>query len=343
MVTKMRARVLGACLAVMAALAGSPEGVQGAFAAQVSQAPKTRQGVAVVAVVNGEAITSQQLERRMAILARRLDPSRPQPQEDELRQAALEQLIEERLLVQAARRLGIAVGDEEVERALAIVAARNGIAREALPQAVQTQGMAFETYREELRRQLLIQRLRDRVTESSVQVTDAEVGHFLATTPELKRRFAEEAAGLTQTQVRHILIKSAPGVSDDKARAKLQALRERLRQGESFADLARVHSEDASAAQGGMLGWVLPGDFVPEFEEVMNALPVGEVSVPVKSRFGWHLIEVLARRPLVEDPEAPKNYARQLLRERKREQAFEAWLQALKADAVIETPRPTWE
>jgi peptidyl-prolyl cis-trans isomerase SurA len=297
--------------------------------------------IGVVAVVNGEPITSLQLERRRAQIERQLAQQGRAAPAQQIADEALRSLIVERIQLQAAKRFGIEVEPREVDDAIASIAARNGMDRTQLEAALQQDGISWATFQEEIRRKILLQRLQARVTQGSDTVSDAELDHFIAAFPDLKRRFAEEAANVVQTHVRHILLKTGATLTDEEAKARLVALKERLVRGEDFAELARLHSEDGSAANGGDLGWVLPGDFVPEFETVMNRLPVGAVSDPVKTRFGWHLIQVVARRPLTDDPDAFRNYARNKLRERKRQQAYEAFVQSLEAEAVIE--RPTGE
>jgi peptidyl-prolyl cis-trans isomerase SurA len=297
--------------------------------------------IGVVAVVNGEPITSLQLERRRAQIERQLAQQGRAAPAQQIADEALRSLIVERIQLQAAKRFGIEVEPREVDDAIASIAARNGMDRTQLEAALQQDGISWATFQEEIRRKILLQRLQARVTQGSDTVSDAELDHFIAAFPDLKRRFAEEAANVVQTHVRHILLKTGATLTDEEAKARLVALKERLARGEDFAELARLHSEDGSAANGGDLGWVLPGDFVPEFETVMNRLPVGAVSDPVKTRFGWHLIQVVARRPLTDDPDAFRNYARNKLRERKRQQAYEAFVQSLEAEAVIE--RPTGE
>lgn len=307
------------------------------FAARVALAAET---IGVVAVVNGEAITTQQLKERSAQLARQVATQNRNVPPQQITEEALRSLILERIQLQAAKRLGVTVSDAEVDDAIASIAARNRMSQEEMKAALAKDGISWGRFRDEIRRQIVLQRLQARVTQGADTVSDAELDHFIAAYPDLKRRFAEEAASVVQTHVRHILLKTGATLSDEEARARLVALKERVMRGESFAELARLHSEDGSATNGGDLGWVLPGDFVPEFETVMNRLQPGELSDPVKSRFGWHLIQVLARRPLTEDPEAFRNYARNQLRERKRQQAYEAFVQSLEAEAVVERPEP---
>ena len=147
----------------------------------------------------------------------------------------------------------------------------------------------------------------------------------------IAQRDAAAGPPVMQTHVRHILIKTNEVVSSDEARRKLLDLRQRIVLGhESFAKLARLYSQDASASNGGDLGWVYPGDTVPEFERAMNALKPGEISEPVKTPFGWHLIEVLARRVAPVGANRLRLQARQALRERKADEAYQEWLRQLR-------------
>ena len=141
---------------------------------------------------------------------------------------------------------------------------------------------------------------------------------------------------VTQTHARHILIKTSSVVNDDKARATLESLRERIEHGESFAELAKRYSEDASAPQGGDLGWLNPGDTVPAFEQAMNALQDGQVSQPVKSPFGWHLIQVEGHQTKDMEGEFRRMQARRELMERRIGPAYEDWLDQLRSQAYID-------
>ncbi len=141
---------------------------------------------------------------------------------------------------------------------------------------------------------------------------------------------------VTQTHARHILIKTSKVVDDDKARATLEGLRARIEHGESFAELAKRYSEDASAPQGGDLGWLNPGETVPAFEQAMNALQDGQVSEPVKSPFGWHLIQVEGRQTKNMEQEFRRMQARRELMERRIGPAYEDWLDQLRGQAYID-------
>ena len=140
-----------------------------------------------------------------------------------------------------------------------------------------------------------------------------------------------------QTRARHILIKVSQIVSAAEARRKMVELKSRLDNGAAkFEDLARLYSNDGSASKGGELGWIYPGDTVPEFERAMNALKPGEVSQPVESPFGYHLIEVLERKTEELSRERQRLAARQALREQKLEEAYEDWLRQLRDRAYVE-------
>jgi peptidyl-prolyl cis-trans isomerase SurA len=150
------------------------------------------------------------------------------------------------------------------------------------------------------------------------------------------QRGATSPVIVQQTHARHILIKINELVSESEARSRLIPLKERLENKADFAELARVHSEDGSAAKGGDLGWLSPGDTVPEFERAMNALKPGEISEPVRSPFGWHLIQVLERRNEDMSKERQRLAARQALRGRKSDEAYQEWVRQLRDRAFVE-------
>jgi peptidyl-prolyl cis-trans isomerase SurA len=147
---------------------------------------------------------------------------------------------------------------------------------------------------------------------------------------------AAAPANVQQTRVRHILIKSNELVSENDARNRLRVLKERLENKADFAELARVHSEDTSASRGGDLGWILPGDTVPEFEREMDRLKPGEISEPIRTPFGMHLIQVLERGSQDVSKERRRIAARQTLRARKSDEAYQEWVRQLRDRAYIE-------
>ena len=139
-----------------------------------------------------------------------------------------------------------------------------------------------------------------------------------------------------QTHARHILIKVNELVSESEARHKMAGLRDRLKHGGDFAELARLYSQDGSAAKGGDLGWLYPGDTVPEFERVMDRLAINELSEPTQSPFGFHLIQVLERRTQDVSDDRKRMVARQALRERKLDDAYQDWLRQIRDRAYVE-------
>ncbi len=150
-------------------------------------------------------------------------------------------------------------------------------------------------------------------------------------------RLDTSASMVTQTHARHILLRLSAQLSQDAAQRRLAEFKQQILAGtKRFDQLARQHSEDASAAQGGDLGWAAPGMFVPEFEATMAALPNGGLSEPLVSRFGVHLIQVLERRTITLDAKQQREQARNVLREQKYEEAYTEWSRELRARAYVE-------
>jgi peptidyl-prolyl cis-trans isomerase SurA len=153
----------------------------------------------------------------------------------------------------------------------------------------------------------------------------------------LDRRSPEKRRIVEQTLARHILIRPNQLVSNTDARQRLLRLRERIIEGESFADLARANSDDTtSAANGGSLGWFNPDSMVPRFEAVVNRLKPGEISQPFQSRYGWHIVEVISRRKHDDTQQYERIQARKAIHERKSDEAIEQWLRQLRAEAYVD-------
>jgi peptidyl-prolyl cis-trans isomerase SurA len=151
-----------------------------------------------------------------------------------------------------------------------------------------------------------------------------------------EKRGRAAASGVQQTHVRHILLRAREGLSEAEARQRLRGLRDRLAAGTDFAELAKAHSEDASASKGGDLGWIAAGDTVPEFEKVMNSLKDGEVSEPTQTPFGWHLVQVIERRSDEPSIDRKKIAARQTIRQRKADEAYQDWTRQMRDRAFVE-------
>ncbi len=424
-------------------LSGLAAGLHAQNPAEPAPAPAVARAIEVdriVAVVNNEVITAQQLRARVAQAERQLARQNVQaPPYEVLERQLLERLIDERVQAQLADETSLRVDGATLERAIDRIARNNQLSLEQLRQTLEADGVSWNRFRDEVRTEILLTRLREREVDSKVVVTDAEVDNFIATNPdafsgeeyqvehillrapesaspeqveELRRRaeqvisrlrggeeFARLAAevsdapdGLSggslgwraldrlpavfadavrrmqpgevspplrtaagvhivrladrrgggamqqmeQAHVRHILIRTSEVLSDDDAQARLLALRERVLNGADFGELAKASSADLSAAKGGDIGWVNPGDTVPEFERAMDALQPGEVSMPVQSPFGWHLIEVLERRTQDVSDERKRAAARAALRERKADEAYEDWLRQLRDSAYVQ-------
>ncbi|MDH4322825.1 MAG: peptidylprolyl isomerase [Betaproteobacteria bacterium] len=395
----------------------------------------------VVAVVNKDVITLTELAERTARAEAELRRQRiAAPERTALERQVLERLVLDKAQVQLAESTGMRVDALQLDRAVQRVAENNGMALAEFRRALERDGVDFESFRAELRQQILLARLREREVDDRVQVSEAEidayllehkaslasaieydVAHILVRVPEqarpeqveqarvraarvreeaqggadfarlaashsdagdalqggalgwrtpgrlpelfaealgdmqpgavsallrspagfhvvklLGRRGAGAAAPVTQTRARHILVKTNEIVSEEDARRRLLGLRERIAAGADFAELARLNSEDGTAARGGELGWVYPGDTVPEFERAMHALAPGELSQPVRSPFGFHLIEVQERRAADMSAERQRLQARQALRERKADEAFQDWLRQLRDRTYVE-------
>jgi len=395
----------------------------------------------IVAVVNDEVITAVELSERVQLVSAQLRRGGSQvPPVETLQKQLLERMVNDLVQVQLAKETGIRVDDAMVERTVQRIADDNGMSMSVFREALEKDGVRFARFREDMRSEILMQRIREREVENAVVVTDAEVetevaraaketggdaeyrlSHVLVLVPqqatpeqiEARRRralqalselrkganFAQvtatysdapdalqggnlgwRAAGrlpglfleaidkiqpgdvsdilrspngfhilkllekrgkaatpsVAQTRVRHILIRPKEGVTDADARTRLERLRERIVAGTDFAELAKANSDDGTASKGGDLGWVAAGDTVPEFERAMNSLKDGEVSQPVQSPFGWHLVQVLERRSEEMSEDRKKLAARQAIRARKADEAFQDWLRQTRDRAYVE-------
>ena len=408
-------------------------------------AAKSRQPVVldrIVAIVNDEAITARELEERVKLAMKQLaQQGTPPPPKAVIERQLLERMIGDRVQVQFAKETGLRVDDAELERAIARIAEQNKITMDTLRATLERDGLPYSRFREDIRAEIVMSRLREREVENKIVVTESEIdnllaseredgsseelnlSHILVVVPEnaspeqvqARRARAEEAlaqvkkgvdfrqvaasfseapdalqggamgwrpgdrlptifydalktmkpgdvsgvlrsangfhivrlnerrgsqptaaASVQQTRARHILIKTNELVSETEARNRLRILKERLENKADFAELARVHSEDASATRGGELGWIMPGDTVPEFERVMNQLKPGEISEPVRTPFGLHLIQVLERGNQDVTKERRRLAARQTLRARKSDEAYQEWVRQLRDRALIE-------
>lgn len=395
----------------------------------------------IVAVVNDDVITQYDLNDNIKLVVNQLNKQgTPLPPQDVLEKQILERLVNDRVQLQFAKETGVRVDDTQLEKTLERIAEGNGMTLQLMHDKLEKEGINFNRFREEIRSEIIMTRLKEREVDSKITVTESEIDNFLRSQEALAGRyeeyeiahilvlvpeqaspeqirakraraeqallqikngadFAQIAAGysdatdalqggvlgwrssgrlpgifvealrvmqvgevstilrsangfhliklinkrgsdaektIEQTHARHILIKTSELVSDQEARSRLVNLKERLENGEDFGDLARAHSEDGSAPSGGDLGWQSSGDTVPEFERAMQALKTGQISEPVRTQFGWHLIQVLERRKQDITKDQQRLRARQTLRARKADEAHEEWLRQLRDRAYVE-------
>ena len=403
---------------------------------------------AVVAVVNNDVITTGELAERTHTAALNLRRQKIElPPMQQLRIQVLEQLILERAMSQRARETGIRVDDGVVNATIEQIAQQNKISVAELRRRLQLDGVTFPQFREEIRSQVIAQRLREREVNDEIKIPESEIDAFLAdqagfnvndtieydvshiwiptnegmSTEELNnaRNVADDVleraqdgedfgalaasfskasdaleggklgwrtlsqmptalaaavrearqqsskvamnvssdgyyivkvnarrdgvktklvgGPVTQTHARHILMAVTPVTDEGTVLKRLNDIRDRLiNKKEDFATLARLHSVDGSATRGGDLGWLQPGDSVPAFEEAMNRLKPGEISQPIKTQYGYHIIQVVERREEAMNDERMRYMARQILRQRKMAEATANWQRELRDRAYVE-------
>lgn len=420
---------------------------------QILQTPRADSGPRsadyIVAVVNSEPITNTEVRTRLLRFEQQLaQQGSAMPSRAELSRIVLERLISEKAQLQLAQDSGIHIDDFQVDQAEANVARQYDMDVAQLHRQLGAEGASVAAFRQDLRNQLTLTRLRQREVESRVRVSEADIdqyireqqgsseasamelnlGHILIAVPEnasegqvrelqakaegvlqrvragedfaaLARQFSDVpgagasggqmglrpadrypalfvdavrsvapggVAGLvrsgagfhvlkvlekrqgglpgvdvTQTHARHILLRTGPQMTEAQARDKLLDYKRRITAaGADFGQLARENSQDASAARNGDLGWANPGNFVPEFEEVMNSLAPGQVSDPVVSRFGVHLIQVLERRQAKLSEREQREMIRNVVREKKLDEAYLHWAQDVRGKAYVEFRDP---
>ena len=395
----------------------------------------------IVAVVNDDVITRLDLDERLRLATAQLkQQGTPAPPRDVLEKQLLDRIITDRVQLQLAKETGLRVDDTELDRTIQRIAQDNKLTVQQMRAAIEKDGVPFPRFREDIRNEIVLARLREREVDNRILVAESEIdgfigaqqaqtgrsdeynlSHILVTVPEnaspeqidARRSRAEQAlekirAGadfrqiaasvseapdalqggvmgwrdaarlpslfldalkampvgglspvlrssngfhilrlnerrgsaapviVSQTRARHILLKTNELVPEAEARRRLAGLKERLDNKADFAELARLHSEDASNTRGGDLGWLSPGDTVPEFERAMNALSPGQTSDPVQTPFGWHLIQVLERRSADMSREHQRLEARKVLRARKSDESYQEWLRQLRDRAYIE-------
>lgn len=242
----------------------------------------------ILATVDGEPITLHEVRE---FLAQRLrGPARDSAAPDPA--AALDPYLTEKLIQMEVRAQGIAVRDEDVDRYIEGIQAQNQITAERLREAVEAQGLSWEAYRTQVRHELEKAQLINREIRGKVNVTPEDVGRYY-------EAHKEDYATPGGMHLRHILLRLPAGASPADvaaATAQIEGLRKRIAAGEDFAALAKEYSEDAAADSGGDLGWLARGHMLDEIEAAAAALKVGEVSSPVRSAAGVHLIKLEGTR-----------------------------------------------
>ncbi len=254
----------------------------------------------IAAVVNDGGVLKSELRDEMGRIVERLKAQGTNlPPERTLARQVLERLVVTRIQLQRAERIGIQVSDETLNNALASVAERNNVTIAELPRVLAKEGLDYQAYRSQMRDQIALEQLRQRDVTSRISVTPREIDEFLA-------RQSGRASFNQEFNLSQILIAVAPTAAPDAVAAaekRVAELRERLRNGEDFAALAVSNSDGQQALEGGSLGW-RKGDELPTlFAEIVPGLEKGQVSDPIRSPSGFHLVRLNDRRggePIIE-------------------------------------------
>ncbi len=395
----------------------------------------------IIAIVDESVVLESELVRRSnAIIAQIKSRNQAVPSLKILRKQVLDRLIIESLQLDTAKRVGVRISDGELNATLEKIAESSNMSVEQLQKQVESDGTAWAIFREDIRNEVMIDRVQRGMVQRRIQVSEKEIdnivqqldkegesrtqyhlGHILlalpeSATPEQLAAKREEArkiiealrggsnfeefavafsigqnsleggdmgwrslnqlptlfagtvknmnvndvseplrsgSGLhilflkdkkggfkqevvVQTKVRHILVTPDAITTDQQAKDKIELARERILGGEDFTTVAVEISDDKSnAAQGGDMGWVDPGTFVPEFNEVMNGLPLNQLSKPVRTQFGWHIMEVTGRRDQDQTEDRKRDRAYRILSSRKYEEEMQTWISELKDRAHI--------
>lgn len=413
-------------------------------APSAAETPRRSNGDFIVAVVNRELVTNSEVQGRVERIVQEESKRGTQlPPRDELQRQVLDQLIDERAQLAYARETGVRVDEADIDRAVQSIAAQNQLTLPQMRERMRAEGLDYLRMRDNLRDQMLLERVREREVQSRIRITDTEIENWLAAQrskaglsteyniaqilvnvpegappAELAQRraiavhalqrlkagedfaalvrelsdaskdkggaiglraaarlpdvFVEAVAPLrpgevapqvvrsgagfhvlkllerkeanlavTETHARHILLRPGPALTQDAAMARLLGYKRDIEAGRArFEDLAKRYSEDGSAAAGGDLGWAGPGRYVPEFEQALGELKPGQISDPVTSRFGVHLIQLLETRQTELDARQQREAARTALKEEKYEPAYNEWARETRARAYVEMREP---
>jgi len=395
----------------------------------------------IVAVVEKDVVLYSELAERVKTVKGQLqEQGTPLPPESVLEKQVLDRLVLTKLQIQMAENTGIRVDDETLNQTISKIAAENQLTLSQFREILEKDGYTYDDFREDIRNEILLSRLRQRQVENRVFVSDREIddflinmqhqgglekeyliSHVLISLPDsptsevldqtqqlalkvqkelqeggdiaaIAATYSDGEQGLeggdlgwrkysqvpslftdfiatmekgdiselirspsgfhiiklmdvrdgenlvvSQTHARHILIKPSEIATEAQVIDRLKALKVRLENGDDFSELARGNSEDlVSAAEGGDLGWSNPGDLVPEFENEMKALALNQISEPFQTQYGWHILQVLERRDYDSTDDIRRARAREVLRQRKLDEAQETWLRQLRDEAYVE-------
>ncbi len=392
----------------------------------------------VIAIVDDDVVLSSEMTERLEQVKRNIEKSgQPAPPMDKIQRDLLDQLIVESIQRQMADRAGVRISDAQLNEAMNRIAAQNNMNLSQFRAALEADDMSYNNMREQIRNEMILQRVQQGNVNQRVQITDQEIDSFLESpegqqmtsaeyhllhaliplssdaspdtiaaaeayanniyqatqngssfkqaiteagpmpiqtgdlgwrkASDMPSLFAEAGPKLAKGQIsapirsasgyhliymedkrgdgeiipqahaRHILLKPS-AIRDDKAtEAEARELRERILAGEDFADLARQYSEDIGSAQeGGDLGWTSPGQMVPSFEETLAATAIDDVSPAFRSRFGWHILQVLERRDKDVTDDLRHNIARNYIHQRKFQDELQTWLQKIRDEAYVD-------
>jgi peptidyl-prolyl cis-trans isomerase SurA len=246
---------------------------------------------AIVAVVEDDVVLRSELDAELRKVSRQLQAQgSPVPPKPQLERQVLERLILVKLQLAAAQQMGITVSDEEVDQALASVAKNNNLSMAQLRQALAQTGIGYEAYREDVRRQIVLGRLRQREVVEKIRVTDQEAEAFMARNP----KFAGGGAR-TAFHLLHILAATPEGATAEQisaARAKADRLVARLRAGANFREVARAESDARQALDGGDLGWLEAAQVPSAFIDQVERMQRGDVSDPIRNAYGFNIVKL---------------------------------------------------
>lgn len=396
----------------------------------------------IVAVVNEEVITHLEIKETLQTTIRQLQKQGTQlPSMGILEKQLLERMVLKQIQLQRAKELGLMVSDGDLDQTIRRIAQDNNLTMQEFRQALAQEGTNLRQFREEIREEILMVRLKEQEVNSRVNVAESEIDNFLHTEEtsaigndeyriahilvqvseqmnedqiNTRRKHAEDALEsllqganfaqvaaeysdapdamqggeldwrpigqmgplfaellismdpgdvtpvlkspigfhilkllerrhqetpvvvIDQTHAQHILIKISELTSEDDAHQQIMRVKERIDSGADFSEMAKSHSEDASASAGGDLGWISPGDTVPEFEQAMGRLLPGQISSPIRTTFGWHLIKVIEHRSQDVSEKQQREVARRTIHARKAETVMQEWLQQLRDQAYVE-------